>query len=243
MANSSRSISDTNCFTCQNRESNEWCVLRDEELALLNHGRITRDYVAGESIFSERDECRGVYCIESGMVGIRKDNADGESVLLYLSHPGETLGYRALLSDQHFNASAEALETSRVCFIEATTVRSLLNQNSALGLRYLKMLSKSLGKAEENILHNVTLSVRARFAHLLTVMLDKYGQMESSEEIQFQLPTTRTNLAAMIGTTSESLSRTVHDLEDDGIAYFSARIVTIPNLDNLINEFEPDINL
>jgi len=230
----------TNCFTCQNRKSTEWCILSDEELELLSRGRTTRDYIAGESIFSEGEDCKGVYCIESGLIGVRKYDANGNSVLLYLCSPGETLGYRALLAGENLRTSAEVLEPSRVCFINSSTVRSLLNQNPALGLRYLKKMSTSLGEAEENILHNVTLSVRARFAHLLTVLLDKYAAKDRIEPIRFELPTTRSNIAAMIGTSPETVSRTIHDMETEGIVKFSKKTVTVPILEKLIEEFEPD---
>jgi CRP-like cAMP-binding protein len=133
-----------NCFTCQNRERTEWCVLSEKELELLDRGRVIKNYMAGEVIFNEGDACSGVYCLEDGLVGVRKSNADGYSMLLHLNSPGDTMGYRAFLAGEDYHASAEALEPSRVCRIDTATVRSLLNQNPALGLRYLKKVSRNL---------------------------------------------------------------------------------------------------
>lgn len=231
---------EANCFTCQTRERSEWCVLSDDELKLLDKGRRTRDYVPGEALFHEGDPCHGIYCVESGLIGVRKSDAEGNSVLLYLVAGGDTLGYRALLADQDFGASAEVLEPSRVCHIDTAVVRSLLQQNPALGLRYLKRVSESLGNAEEKILHNSTLSVRARFAHLLMVLIDKYGDRPDHGGTEFILPLARHDLASMIGTTPESMSRTIKKMEDDGIAFFSGRSVRIPDLETMVQEFEPD---
>ena len=178
--------------------------------------------------------------METGMVGVRKTDADGNSVLLYLVTPGDTLGYRALLAGEDYQASAEALEPTRICVIDSPTVRSLLEHNPALGLRYLKRVSRSLGSAEEKILHNATLSVRARFAHLLMVLLDKYGHKNSEGPTEFELPLSRHDLAAMIGTTPESMSRTIKKMESDGVAKFAGRTVHIPVLESLIMEFEPE---
>lgn len=235
-----QSIKGLNCFTCQSRDRTEWCVLSDDELKLLDRGRITHDYLPGDVLFLEGDPCGGVFCVESGMAGVRKTDADGNTILLYLVGPGDTLGYRALLAGEDYRASAEALEPSRICRIDAATVRSLLNYNPALGLRYLKRVSSSLGDAEEKILHNATLSVRARFAHLLVVLLEKYGYRASDGKREFELPLSRHDLAAMVGTTPESLSRTIRKLESDGIAIFSRRRVVIPDLEDLIQEFEPE---
>ena len=233
-------MADPNCFTCQTRERSEWCVLSDDELGLLNRGRQMREYMPGEVLFYEGDDCRAIYCVESGLIGVRKSDADGNSVLLYLVSGGETLGYRALLSDQEFGASAEILEPSRVCHIGSAIVRRLLQENPALGLRYLKRVSESLGQAEEKILHNATLSVRARFAHLLMVLMDKYGDPPTDGSADFVLPLARHDLASMIGTTPESMSRTIKKMESDGVAIFSGRHVRIPDLESLLQEFEPD---
>ena len=119
-------------------------------------------------------------------------------------------------------------------------MRSLLNHNPALGLRYLKRVSSSLGDAEEQILHNATLSVRARFAHLLVVLHEKYGDGAQDGKREFKLPLSRHDLASMVGTTPESLSRTIRKLESDGVAIFSGRRVVIPDLEELVQEFEPE---
>jgi len=240
-AGSDKGSDPVNCFTCQMRERAEWCVLSDAEIELLNKGRITKEYLPGEVIFHEGDPCRGVFCMETGMVGVRKSDADGNSVLLYLVTPGDTLGYRALLAGEDYRASAEALEPTRICVIDSATVRSLLEHNPALGLRYLKRVATSLGDAEEKILHNATLSVRARFAHLLMVLLDKYGQKNVQGPTEFELPLSRHDLASMIGTTPESMSRTIKKMESDGVAKFAGRSVHIPELESLIQEFEPEI--
>jgi|TARA_B100002003_G_scaffold44493_1_gene39818 CRP/FNR family transcriptional regulator len=240
MADQNPDQGSLNCFMCQTRDRTEWCVLDDAELELLNKGRVTKEYLPGEVIFHEGDSCRGVFCLETGMVGVRKTDADGNSVLLYLVTPGDTLGYRAMLAGEDYRASAEALEPTRICVINVPTVRSLLAHNPALGLRYLKRVSMSLGNAEEKILHNATLSVRARFAHLLLVLIDKYGEKSTNGPTEFELPLSRHDLASMIGTTPESMSRTIKKMESDGVARFTGRTVHIPEIETLVQEFEPD---
>ena len=230
----------TSCFTCQNRDRTEWCVLKPDEIKLLDEGRVTREYQPGEIVFHEGDPARGIFCVESGSVGIRKSDADGHSVLLYLSNAGDTLGYRAFLAGENYNASAEVLERSRICQIDATTVRTILQHNPELGLRYLTLISRNLGKAENRILQNTTLSVRARFAHLLAVLLERYAERSGGGPIEFDLPLSRQDMASMIGTTPESLSRTIAKLETDKIVRLSGRRLTVPDVEMLVREFEPD---
>ncbi len=227
-----------NCFTCQTRGRTEWCVLTEEELRLVDKAKVSRDYLPGEVIFHEADACQGIHCIESGLVGVRKMNANGQEILLRLGYPGDTLGYRSMLAGDDHNNSAEALEPSVVCFIDAGTVRTLLSKNPTLGLRFLTHAAKDLATAEDKVLQSTTLPVRARFAHLLLVLKDRYGVVGKDGAMELDLPLSRQDMAAMIGIRPESMSRTIRSLEQDDIARFSGRRVSIPNIDDLIEELD-----
>jgi len=229
-----------NCFACQGRERAEWCVLTSDEVSLLDRGRVSRDYAAGERIFADGDTCRGVYCIESGLVGLRKGDGEGRGMLLHIVGAGQTLGYRAFLSGENYETDAEALEPSRVCLIDAATVRSLLQRNPELGLRYLARISKTLGEADARLFSNATLPVRARLAHLLSVLIERYGQRQPKGSATLELPLSRKDLAAMIGVTPESLSRGIAALEAGGAAEFTGRRVEVPSLRALLAEFESE---
>ncbi len=220
--------------------SSAWSLLDAAGLKLLDQARASRSYLPGEVIFHEGDECDGVYCIQRGQVGVRKSDADGNSVLLYISVAGETMGYRGVIAEEARTASGEALKASRVCRVRSNTARELLRHNPAFGYRYLRRMSKQLGEAEERILHNIALSVRARFAHLLIVLMDRYPTEREGGVLILRLPMSRHDLASMIGTTPESMSRVIRRLEDDGVAVFKGRNVRIPDLEALIGEFEPD---
>ena len=231
-------MTSRNCFTCQTRGKTEWCVLTDKELELVDQGKNCREYLPGESIFHEGDSCGGVHCIEKGLVGIRKMTAGGDEILLRLSHPGDTMGYRSFLAGDNHNNSAEALEPTVICSIEESTVRKLLVMNPSLGLRFLRHAAEDLNAAEEMALQSATLPVRARFAHLLLVLKDRYGTIEKSGDLTLELPLSRQDMAAMIGIRPESMSRTIRSFEDGEIALFSGRQVHVPNVDRLLDELE-----
>ena len=228
----------TDCFACQARERTEWCVLQDEDLRRINDAKKTRDCLPGEVLYHQGDACRGILCIESGMIGIRKIDADGNSVLLGLAYPGDTLGYRALLMRQDHDVSAEVLKKGTVCLIGEATVRSLLEHNPSLGQRFLQRAVQDLGEAEDKFLESVTLTVRARFAHLLLILKDRYATDVEDGAISLELPLSRQDLAAMIGIRPETMSRTIRQFEDDGIAHFSGRTVHVPRIASLLDEFE-----
>jgi len=226
------------CFACEARDVSEWCALSEEDLTLIDDAKKTREYLPGEVLFHQGDPCLGLYCFEKGMVGIRKVDPDGNSVLLGISFPGETLGYRALLLSEEHQVSAEALKPTTICFIDKSTVRALLDRNPALGLQYLKRAARDASEAEDKFLQSVTLSVRARFAHLLLVMRDRYETVSSDGEVTMELPLSRQDLAAMIGIRPETMSRTIRQFESDGIAHFSGRTVRVPKVADLFDEID-----
>lgn len=238
MTQGSQHCPEKNCFTCQTRGRTEWCVLEDEELQLVDEGKTCREYLPGEVAFHEGDSCRGVHCIESGLIGIRKTNANGNEILLRLCHPGDTMGYRSFLAGDDHNNTAEALEPTVLCFIGGNTVRSLLLKNPSLGLRFLRHAAADLNAAEERVLQNTTLSVRARFAHLLLVFKDRYGVSGENGELDIELPLSRQDMAAMIGIRPESMSRTIRGFQEDDVARFSGRRVHVPNIADLVDELE-----
>ena len=243
MNDGDKSVTSVNCFTCQARGRTEWCVLTDEELALVDQGKVSRQYLPGEAIFHEGDECRGVHCIESGLIGIRKMDVGGNEILLRLSHPGDTMGYRSFLAGNDHNNSAEALEPSVICLVSGGTVRSLLEKNPTLGLRFLKHAARDLDDAEEKVLQSTTLPVRARFAHLLLVLKERYGVAGEDGALVLELPLSRQDMAAMIGIRPESMSRTIRSFEEDDIAHFSGRRVHVARIEDLIRELEQSAEL
>lgn len=232
------SASSGNCFTCQARGRTEWCILTDDELALLDQGKVSRQHLPGDVIFHEGDKCHGVHCIESGLIGIRKMDAAGNEVLLRLSHSGDTMGYRSFLAGNDHNNSAEVLEESTVCFVSGPTVRALLEKNPALGLRFLKHAAQDLDAAEEKVLQTTTSPIRARFAHLLLVLKDRYGVTGKDGTLTLELPLSRQDMAAMIGIRPESMSRTIRSFEEEDIAQFSGRRVHVARIEDLIEALE-----
>ena len=232
-------VSGVNCLECRLRRRNEWRVLAEEELKLLAQSRKCRLYRAGEAIFFEGEPSHGIYCITSGTVAIRKIDADGNAVLVQLAYPGDTLGYRGLLLDENRCSSAEALGSSKVCFIDQRIVRTLLDRNPALGLQFLRRVTADLDDAYAKLLQNASFSNRTKFIHLLLVLMNRHGRTATDGSRVMQLPLSRRDMASMIGARHETLSRIIGRLEEDGIARFSGRTVHVTRPHYLLDEIKP----
>lgn len=228
------------CFNCQSRAESEWCNLGDEEVYLLNKVKVGNTYQAGQVIFYQGNPCLGIYCIESGSVAIRKTDNNGNSVIVRMAHAGDTLGYRAFFAGQPYRASADALSEAKICFVDKGAVRKLLDANPSVGLAFLKHMAKDLDDAEESKLQSSAMSVRARLAHLILVLKDRFGDVNDDGEITIELPLSRQDIAAMLGTRPETIARAVKSLEEADIAQFKGRRVLVADLDALLDEVGAD---
>lgn len=226
------------CFTCQNRDRSDWCTLSDDEMKVLSGHKVGNTYAPGQVIFYEGNACLGVHCIEDGSVALKKADAGGNPVVVGLRGAGDTLGYLAYFSGRGYSSTAVALTDSRICFVDRAVVRSLLQRNPSLGLGFLKKMAGQVADAERDRVRAMSLPLRARVAHLLLVLKDRSATVDEKGSIVVDLPLPRRDLAAMVGARPESLSRVLHDLEQDGVARFAPRQAVVPDLDALLDEVE-----
>lgn len=239
MVEQRRTLPGVNCLECPMRQHNEWRVLTEEDIKLLAQARKSRRYGAGESIFAAGEPSYGIYCIVEGAAALRRIDAEGNTVLIQISYPGDTLGYRGVLLGQRRRFSAEALGLSRICFIDQQVVKTLLDRNPALSLQFLRRINADLDEAHNKLVQNATLSNRSKFVHLLLHLMDRHGSPAPDGSQVINLPISRRDMASMIGARHETLSRIIGRLEEDGIARFSGRTVCVSRPHSLLQEIYP----
>ena len=227
------------CKDCEHCQIAEWSALVDSELERLDRGRRLRSFLPGEPIYHEGDASSGVYCVSDGLIGIRKVNAEGESVLLRLVRPGETFGFRSFLTETAHQVSAEALKPTRLCLLPAKWLRPVAQANGALAQRFVGHMARDMVDLETKVLETATASCRVRFLRLLVEFGAGEGEADGTREID--LPLSRQDIAAMIGVRSETMSRVIRAIQDEGLAEFRGRRVAIPDPARLAAESLGDL--
>lgn len=218
------------CLTCANRAHSNWRLLSEEELARLDRSRRVLSRGPGEAIFAQGDPATAVYCVKCGAVALRRLDAEGNSVTLGLHYPGDLMGQHALLAGGEQGASAEALEPTTVCVIEKAAVNDSLARSPELARDMLRRAALELEQAQETIVRSATRSNRERLIALLLQLMRRHGEPAPDGSFRLHLPLPRRDLASMIGIRHETLSRLIARLEEDGLAQFSGRNVTVPSL-------------
>ena len=221
------------CFGCKTRFSSEWACLTEAELCAMSREKRTLVFSPGDTIYDQGDASEGVYCIQSGLVGLRRLDRDGNSTLMRLVHPGETVGYRSFLNNLPHSNCAEILMPSVVCFVNSQAVRRMLEENTALDRSFLDHCLRDLSETEDRYMESVTWKAKARLLHLLLLLYHRFGFVDECGARLVELPVSRQDLADLVGTTPETLSRLIQRIQCEGLAHFDGRHVQIPNIEKI----------
>jgi CRP/FNR family transcriptional regulator len=222
------------CGHCGRFPASCWSVLGPAELRLLNEYRVDLRLAPGQVLFHEHAPCHGLHCVESGLLALRKADEQGNSVILRLSHPGETLGFPAFFGRMDYIASAEALRESRLCFFPARAVQDVMQRNHGLRDEFLRLLAQELRHYGDARLKVATRPLESRLLDLLLQLLPGCGRLdEVANQAWLDLPLSRRDLAAMLGVRPETIARAVRQVGELDLARVRGREVHIPDLRRL----------
>lgn len=224
------------CASCPHIKESPWCHLDDQEISRITRIKKCQPYLTGQLLFEQGMPCKGIFCVVSGIVAVRQSAADGSSVIIRIAGEGDLLGYRTFFSGEDYPDSAEALSPSMVCFIPCQTLSEIIKETPEVARHFLRRLAADQGAIQEKFLQTSNCSVRDRLLGLLATFKNSYGSPIAGGELEIRLPLTRKDLAAMIGTCTESVIRAMRALEKDGVARFSGRMVVVAKPDLLCDD-------
>lgn len=208
--------------------------LREDELQrIAEHCRV-QSCGKGGVLFHEGDPYRGFYVVLDGSVKIFKMSPDGKETVLHVLFPPQTLAEIPMFAGEDYPAHAECLAESTVMFVEKQGFLSLLRQNPDLSLRMLAGLSKRLRHLAAQLEDLTAHDVRTRLVHYL---LDEYRIQKPGRLLpRITLRISKSVLAAQIGTTLETLSRTFRKLEDEGLIGMKGKVILLEKIEELRRE-------
>ena len=190
----------------------------------------------GDLLFREGDPYRGMYVVISGGVKVFRLSPDGKETVLHILFPPHTLAEIPMFAGADYPAHAECLADSRVLFIEKHGFLNLLRGNPDLALRMLAGLSKRLRSLAAQLEDITTRDVRTR---VIRYLLEEFGRQRSPDRVLplITLPISKSLLAAHIGTTLETLSRTMRKLEEEGLIKMKGKTVLLQEREKLEREY------
>jgi len=173
-------------------------------------GKKTSVYKKKENIYREGDLPRGMYYINRGKIKIFKIHDVGKELITSLLNEGDFFGYTALLAENDYPETAQALEDSEITFIASDDFFKLIYNNREVAKKFLHILTSNVSEQQDKLLELAYSSVRKRVAEALLLLQKKY-----EGKTPFSISFSREDLANIVGTSTESLIRTISDFKEE----------------------------
>jgi CRP/FNR family transcriptional regulator len=202
--------------------------LPEDQLKEIRNIAVDRHFNKGEIIFSDGDEGSGFFVVVEGLVKIFKVSAEGKEQILHIYGPGEPFGQVAVYAGRSYPASAQAILKSHVLFFPRAAFVDLITRIPSLAMNMLAVLSMRL-RAFTVQVENLSLKeVPGRLAAYLVYLADEQGK----EDI-ISLSISKGQLASLLGTIPETLSRIFARMTELDLIEMDGRNIKLLNRDGL----------
>lgn len=192
---------------------------------------VEKNFNRGETIFFEGDIANGFYMVSDGKVKIFKVSPNGKEHILHIFGVGEPFGEVPVFHGRPFPATAEALAKSSVLFFPRQAFVALVEKNASIALNMLAVLSLRLRRFAHQIEGLALQEVPVRLANYLI-----YLSEEQKNEHMVELDISKGQLASLLGTIPETLSRIFAKLNDEGLIRVEGRLIHLLDRDGLMEK-------
>jgi CRP/FNR family cyclic AMP-dependent transcriptional regulator len=200
--------------------------LEEGELERFSHVAVPRSFPAGTRVFHEGDSSDACYIVSEGSFRVTREHSDGRAITLATLGPGEIFGELAMLDGDRRSASAESITDGTLLALPANDVRGLLARNPEIALKLVAGLVRRLRAANARLSRQSFQTVPSRVAGILA-QLSREGQGEDGEPTEVTIRMNQTDLAQLAGTSRESVSRFLAELERAGVVRSGRGRVTV----------------
>jgi len=195
--------------------------LPEEQIEKLSRIAVLHGYKRGEGIFSDGENADGLYVLFLGRVKVFKLSSEGKEQILHIIEPGEPFGEVAVFSGNIFPAHAEAMEESKTVFFPRGAFVGLITQDPYLAMNMLAILSRRL-KYFTRLVEDLSLKeVPQRFASYLL------SGSDPRDKRQVHLNIAKGQLASLLGTIPETLSRILGKMVSEDFITVQGRKITV----------------
>ena len=170
--------------------------------------------------------------LASGRVKISSLTRDGKQSILAFIEPGELFGELAVVEPGQREEYAEAVKASLVILIQADDMLRLMEEHPDVSLRVTKLIGLRRKRFERRLKHLLFHSNRQRLVHLLLELAQDYGR-PSPEGVELGIGLSHQDLANIIGSTRETVTVTLGQLQAEGSLRLGRRKITLTNLQGL----------
>lgn len=216
------------CLSCPHREDRLFCNLSPQAVQGLAAITSPATYPKGATLFLEGQGPRGVFIVCSGRVKLSTSSADGRTLILRIADAGEVLGLPASVTGKPYELTAEVIEPTQANFIPRQDFLSFLRDHGEAALRVAQQLGETYHSAVAEMRSiGLSHSVSEKLARFLLDM--SAGHNEAKGEVKVTLTLTHEEIAQMIGSSRETVTRLFSDFKKKQLVQVKGSTVIIRN--------------
>ncbi len=217
-----------NCVTCPHREDRLFCNLPPAAVQRLSVITSASSYPKGAVLFVEGQAPRGVFILCAGRVKLSTTSADGKTLIVRISQPGEILGLPGTVTGKPYELTAEVIEPTQANFISRADFLNFLREHGEVSLRVAQQLGETYHAAIAEM-RSIGLSHSAgeKLARFLLDWCVSHG--EGSPEIRATLTLTHEEIAQMIGASRETVTRLFADFKKKELVQIKGSTLVVRN--------------
>lgn len=194
------------------------------DIAAIASFAVQKNLDKGDYLFHEGNRSEGFYVVQKGTINVHRVSTAGKEQVIHLFRPIESFAEATLATEGGYPADARATEPSTVLLIPKTDFIELLRKRPELALRMLGSMSQHL-RVLVGLLDDLTLKdMETRLANWL---LKRCSSPVGDRAVEIKLDRTKRVLAAEMGTTSETLSRTLAKFRDQNLLRVKGNTITL----------------
>lgn len=199
--------------------------LEEGELERFSQVAVPRSFPGATRVFHEGDSSDACYIVSEGTFRVTREHSDGRAITLATLGPGEIFGELAMLDGDKRSASAESITDGTLLALPASDVRSLLSRNPEIALKLVAGLVRRLRAANMRLSRQSFQTVPSRVAGILAQLSREDQDGDETAEVTIRM--NQTDLAQLAGTSRESVSRFLAELERAGVVRSGRGRVTV----------------
>jgi CRP/FNR family cyclic AMP-dependent transcriptional regulator len=219
---------DSTCESCKLKENGLLCHLSPLAGREFESIKSSRCYPAGATMFLENEPATGIFLLCSGKVKLSVSSRGGKTLILQLACPGEILGLSASMSGIPYEVTAEALHPSKVAFIRREDFLRFTTRFPEVFPAVTRQLNMQYARACEQLRTvGLSTSVNEKVARLFLNWSSR--ETPTAEAAQIKMALTHEQIAECIGSTRETITRTLSEFKNKHLVTLKGTLVTIPS--------------
>jgi CRP/FNR family transcriptional regulator len=217
------------------RRLNLFEAMAEDEVEAVSKQLKMTHYPTGREVYIGRPN--RVYLLKAGRVRLYRLSPDGNEVTTAILIPGQIFGTTSLFAETDDTDSADALDESYVCEATAPEFLGIMAKHPLLMAKVMMAMARQMFRLQRTVEELVRGSVSMRLARLLA---DRVAEGEKTSDGVLLPPQTRDEMATLVASTRESVSRTLSQWSRADIIELRGRRIFVRNVDTLLAQANSD---